>query len=150
MPLGLGLALARPDCEVIVLSGDGSLLMNLGCLVSVTASRVTNLTIVLLDNGLYEVTGGQKTPGEQSRVDYAAVARATGFPSVATFTQLEVWRAFLSGGRDQVGPRFYSLRVLPVDPTTPRDSSRRVDDEIQRLRRTLSIRGCDSRNPKRL
>src|SRR5688572_9667396 len=42
VPLGLGLALSRPDCEVIVLSGDGSLLMNLGCLATATASGATN------------------------------------------------------------------------------------------------------------
>src|SRR5688572_30706689 len=56
VPLGLGLAIARPDCEVVVLSGDGSLLMSLGCLISILASGVTNFTIVLLDNGSYEVT----------------------------------------------------------------------------------------------
>ncbi|MCA9271116.1 MAG: hypothetical protein KDA41_21690, partial [Planctomycetales bacterium] len=60
VPLGLGLALADPRREVTVLSGDGSLLMSLGSLVSVVDSGAENISIVLLDNGLYEVTGGQR------------------------------------------------------------------------------------------
>src|SRR4029450_13535584 len=69
MPLGLGLALAQPRREVVVVSGDGSLLMSLGSLVTVVRAGATNFSIVLLDNGIYEVTGGQKTPAT-SAVDY--------------------------------------------------------------------------------
>ena len=67
IPLALGLALAQPQREVLAISGDGSLLMSLGSLVTVVGSGVTNLTVVLLDNGIYEVTGGQETPA--ARVD---------------------------------------------------------------------------------
>ena len=137
VPLGLGLALSRPDCDVIVLSGDGSLLMSLGCLATVTASEATNLTILLLDNGLYEVTGGQQTPGEQARVDYAAVARAAGFKAVDSFSRIDDWRAYLASPGNSAGPRFIALRVLPVDPATPRCNSTRVNQELQRLRNTL-------------
>ncbi len=144
VPLGLGLALARPDCEVVVLSGDGSLLMNLGCLASVTASGATNLTIVLFDNGMYEVTGGQQTPGCQARVDYAAVARATGFHTVASFSQLAAWRDYTVSDWDAAGPRFFSLRVLPVEPATPRCTTTRVDQELRRLRATLLARPLQS------
>lgn len=137
IPLGLGLSLARPDFEVIVLSGDGSLLMNLGSLVTVTASGAKNLTIVLLDNGMYEVTGGQKTPGRQSRVDYAALARAAGFVAVAAFAEVAAWREYVCSGWVDAGPRFLSLRVLPVAPETPRCSATRVDQELRRLRAAL-------------
>src|SRR5882757_1221049 len=60
--LGLGLALAQPAREVWVLNGDGAMLMNLGCLVTIVASRAENITLIVFDNGIYEVTGGQQTP----------------------------------------------------------------------------------------
>jgi thiamine pyrophosphate-dependent acetolactate synthase large subunit-like protein len=137
VPLGLGIAIARPDCEVIVLSGDVSLLMNLGCLVSVTASGVTNLTVILLDNGIYEVTGGQQTPGWQSQIDYAALARASGFRNVESFVQLDDWRGFLKSAWQRTGPSFFALRVHPVQTDTPRCTTTQVDQELQRLRTTL-------------
>src|SRR5205814_3577055 len=62
IPLALGLAMAQPRRHVLVVSGDGALLMNLGSLMTVAGSGVTNLTVVVLENELYEVTGGQKTP----------------------------------------------------------------------------------------
>src|SRR5688500_19167534 len=80
--VGLGLALAQPARRVIVLSGDGSLLMNLGSLVTISAQRPPNLVIVVFVNGVYEVTGAQVTPGpETAPVDYAAPARASGIQS---------------------------------------------------------------------
>jgi len=72
--LGLGLALAKPERGVIVLDGDGSTLMNLGSLVTVANHRVP-LYLLIIDNGLYEVTGGQRTAGT-GRVDFALMARA--------------------------------------------------------------------------
>ena len=116
--LGLGLALAKPLCEVLVINGDGAMLMNLGCLVSIVASGVQNLTLVVLDNGLYEVTGGQKTPAacvsEAITVDYAGLARAAGFASVSRFDQLDLWRRLAAEVLRQPGPRFILLAVEPV------------------------------------
>src|ERR1041385_2994365 len=60
--LGLGLALAQPERGVIVVNGDGCTLMNLGCLVTL-ANHPARLYLVIIDNGLYEVTGGQPTAG---------------------------------------------------------------------------------------
>ena len=60
--LGLGLALARPDRRIIVLNGDGGMLMNLGSLVTISACAPANLVILLFDNGVYEITGAQPTP----------------------------------------------------------------------------------------
>jgi sulfopyruvate decarboxylase subunit beta len=62
-PLGLGLALARPDVRVVVLDGDGSLLMNLGALVTIGGQAPQNLVHVVIDNGGYAMTGGQPLPG---------------------------------------------------------------------------------------
>src|SRR5438874_8240570 len=81
VPLGLGLCLSKPGLGVIVLTGDGGLLMNLGCLVTVAQHRVP-LYVVLIDNGLYEVTGGQPVAGE---VNFAEVARGAGFRRVSRF-----------------------------------------------------------------
>ena len=63
--IGLGLALAQPDRRVIVCNGDGSMLMNLGSLVSIAGAGATNLVVLVFDNGVYEVTGSQPTPGSR-------------------------------------------------------------------------------------
>ncbi|MEP6495308.1 MAG: thiamine pyrophosphate-dependent enzyme [bacterium] len=111
--LGLGLALAQPDRQVIVCNGDGSMLMNLGSLVSITGSGVTNLTVVLFDNGVYEVTGAQPTPASGA-VDFAAIARGSGFQSVFEFTDLDEWRDSVGRILKAHGPTFVMLKVEPV------------------------------------
>ncbi len=78
--LGLGLALAQPNRGVIVVNGDGCMLMSLGSLVTL-ANHPALLYLVILDNALYEVTGGQPTAGS-GRVDFAAMARAAGIRRV--------------------------------------------------------------------
>ena len=70
--LALGLAPARPDREVIAFNGDGCMLMSLGCLVTIVASGAQNLTLVVLENGVYEVTGGQHTAGAVSESTLSA------------------------------------------------------------------------------
>lgn len=70
---------------MIVVSGDGSLLLNVDFLISVVESQVTNISIVLLDNGIYEVTSSQTVPDTIAQVDYADRARATTFPNMAQF-----------------------------------------------------------------
>jgi thiamine pyrophosphate-dependent acetolactate synthase large subunit-like protein len=97
-PLGLGIALAQPDQRVIVVNGDGCLLMNLGCLVTITAQAPKNFTLIIIDNGVYEVTGNQATTGSAAKraarqsVDYVALARAAGFEEVYEFDDVESWR----------------------------------------------------------
>lgn len=126
IPLALGMALARPEQEVIAISGDGSLLMSLGTLVTVIGTGVTNLSIVLLDNGVYEVTGGQKTPATE-RTDFAGFATSAGFSTVEKFTSAESWENKVEQFFQTVGPRFAWLCVEPVtqdyflDPPIPMD-----------------------------
>ena len=72
--LGLGLALAQPERGVIVVNGDGCTLMNLGALVTI-ASQPANIYLIVVDNGLYEVTGGQPTAAS-GRVSPRAPARS--------------------------------------------------------------------------
>lgn len=119
IPLGLGLALAKPDYEVIVISGDGSLLMNMGTLATVTASSASNLSIILLDNGVYAVTGCQRNAGSSGNVDYAGLARATGFENVSHFTDESSWRNGLSDLLTSAGPRFVWLNVTAEHHTLP-------------------------------
>jgi phosphonopyruvate decarboxylase len=108
--LGLGLALSQPNRRVIVCNGDGSMLMNLGSLVTISGARPQNLMVIVFDNGAYEVTGAQPTPAPNV-VDYAAIARGAGFTSVHAFDDLEAW----SGSAEQIlaniGPTFVWLRV---------------------------------------
>ncbi len=137
VPLGLGVALAQPQREVVVVSGEGSLLMNLGCLVTVVDSGATNLTIVVLDNGIYEVTGGQKTAATQSQTDFAGLARAAGFPNVSHFWNANDWRRRSPGVFDQRGPRFIWLEVAPLSDPLPIDPPRPVTEQIARLRKAL-------------
>jgi sulfopyruvate decarboxylase subunit beta len=119
-PLGLGIALARPERTVIVLNGDGSTLMNLGSLVTITAERVANLILVVLDNGVYEVTGAQPTPGSapgrrgRDALDFAALARACGFSLIYRFSDGATWQREVRRVLDGGGPAFVLLDVAPV------------------------------------
>src|SRR5437868_13949832 len=89
--LALGLALAQPERGVIVLNGDGCMLMNLGSLVTL-AGQPAPVYLVILDNGLYEVTGGQAHAGA-GHVDFAQLARGAGIRRVYAFDTLESWQA---------------------------------------------------------
>src|ERR671933_1832321 len=86
--IALGLALARPELRVVVLDGDGSLLMNLSSLATERTAGVPNLVHVVWDNGGWEVTGGQPA-GAPFGIDLEVVARGCGFPRTATLSHLE-------------------------------------------------------------
>ena len=109
VPVGLGLCLAQPGRGVVVLTGDGGLLMNLGCLVTV-AQFALPLHVLLIDNGLYEVTGGQPV-ANAGRTNFAAIARGAGITRVYECATRAEWEAAagesLSGG----GPVFVWLKV---------------------------------------
>jgi phosphonopyruvate decarboxylase len=97
----LGLALALPARRVVVLDGDGALLMNLGSLATAGMHQPPNLVHVVWDNGVWEITGGQPI-GSAHSVDLAGVARACGFDHVARVETLRDFRdAFGQAMRDQ-------------------------------------------------
>src|SRR5690349_5377319 len=75
-PIALGVALAQPNRRVIALEGDGSLLMQLGCLTTIATLAPKNLTLVVMDNGIYQITGSQPTPAQHA--DLVAVAAGCG------------------------------------------------------------------------
>src|ERR1700757_3333240 len=76
-PIPLRVALAQPERGVIALEGDGSILMALGCLATIGSLKPRNLTVIIMDNGLYQITGKQPTATSRS-TDIVAVARGTG------------------------------------------------------------------------
>lgn len=108
--VGLGLALARPDVRVVVLDGDGSLLMNLGVLVTVAAHRPDNLLHVVLNNGKYDVTGGQPIPGPNS-LRLAGLARAAGILLVHEVDSRAEWATLLDAALIEPGCRFVNVAV---------------------------------------
>lgn len=108
---GLGIALAQPHRRVIVFNGDGSMLMNLGSLVTVASQAPPNLAIILLDNGVYEVTGAQPVP---ARVDFVAIARASGFSTTHHYSELDAWSRDAEHVIAQPGPTFVLLDIQPV------------------------------------
>ena len=94
--IGLGIALAQNRHGVIVVNGDGSMLMNLGSLVTL-AGYPANVYLVIMDNQMYEITGGQPTVGA-GKVDFAALARGAGIQRIYHFEKLDASEGVLSGG----------------------------------------------------
>ena len=119
--IGLGLALAQPTRRVIVCNGDGSMLMNLGSLVSIADAKATNLAVVMFANGVYEVTGEEPVPGAGA-VDFVAIAKAAGFCSTFEFSDLAAWRSAVHGALAAPGPTFVTLHV-DTQPGTPAPKS---------------------------
>jgi len=122
--VGLGLALAQPQRKIMILDGDGSLLMNLGSMVTVSNKAPTNLYHFLFDNGVYAVTGGQPVPG-RGRADWEEMAKGAGYAAVFNFDNLED----LTTGIDEVlastGPVFVRLAVAPeIENTAAEDRPR--------------------------
>jgi thiamine pyrophosphate-dependent acetolactate synthase large subunit-like protein len=133
--LGLGLALAHPERGVIVLNGDGCMLMNLGSLVTL-ANHPANLYLLIVDNALYEVTGGQPTAGS-GHTDFAGMARAAGIQRVYAFDNLERWRAGANEALSGPGPVVVWLKVEgrlgQKTPSPPRPMA----EQIARLQQAL-------------
>jgi thiamine pyrophosphate-dependent acetolactate synthase large subunit-like protein len=133
--LGLGLALAHPERGVIVVNGDGSMLMNLGCLVTL-ANYPAPVYLLIIDNGLYEVTGGQPTVGA-GRTDFAALARAAGIARVYSFDSLSAWRESAGEALSGPGPVVVWLKVQgrlgEKTPSPPRPMA----EQVALLKQTL-------------
>ncbi|MBY0457356.1 MAG: hypothetical protein K2V38_08470 [Gemmataceae bacterium] len=135
VPLGLGLCLAQPGREVVVLTGDGGLLMNLGCLVTVAQFRVP-LRIILIDNGLYEVTGGQAV-ANAGRTDFAQLARGAGIGRVYACDAREAWASVAGQALAGDGPVFVWLKVEGTRGKATPAAPRPMGAQIARLREAL-------------
>lgn len=108
----LGLALGRPDRRVVVLDGDGSLLMNLGSLVTIAHAAPKNLVHCLCQNGTYETNGSVPIP-RAGQVDFGGVARAAGYPRTYEFADLGDWDREVGRILKEEGPIFVDLKVEP-------------------------------------
>jgi sulfopyruvate decarboxylase subunit beta len=133
--LGLGLALATGR-GVVAVTGDGSLLMNLGCLVTV-ANHPAPLTVILIDNGLYEVTGGQDVAGA-GKTDYAGLARAAGIGRVYVFADADSWRFAAAEVLNGSGPAFVWLKVQGERGHKTPSPPRPMAEQVARLRAALT------------
>ena len=117
---GLGLALARPDKRVVVLDGDGSLLMNLGTLVTIGAVAPKNFVHFVGHNGSYEANGGAPLPNKE--VDFATMARAAGIKSCHTIDDIGAFEAQIADILKAEGPVFADL-LIEQGPLSNRDYS---------------------------
>ena len=132
--LGLGLALAQPDRRVIVCNGDGSMLMNLGSLVTIVGSGAANVIVLVFQNGVYEVTGAQPMPAE---ADFATIARGAGFSSVFEFSNADDWTSRIDAVLEAPGPVFAVLRVAPDAGIPGPKSPGPAGERARRLREAL-------------
>ena len=110
--VALGVALAHPDRRVVLWDGDGGLLMNLGSLVTVAGSAPRNLYHVVLDNGMYAMTGGQPTPNSGT-VSYTELAQGAGYARTFEFDDLEEWTTGIGEVLDQEGPVLIVVKTEP-------------------------------------
>jgi thiamine pyrophosphate-dependent acetolactate synthase large subunit-like protein len=110
VPIAFGLARARPNDFVICVEGDGSVLMNLGALATVGSYAPQNLAIVILDNGAYQITGGQPTH-TAGAVDLSHVARGCGIASSSQVSTLDDFTSTLDTILDAPGPHVLVARV---------------------------------------
>lgn len=105
----LGLALAFPQRRVLVLDGDGSLLMNLGSLVTIAAVSPKNLVHFVCQNGCYEANGGHPLPNPE--VDFAGIARSAGWHACCTFDDLATFESEIPSLLNAEGPVFAVLKI---------------------------------------
>ena len=117
VPMGLGVALNAADRKVVVVTGDGELLMGIGSLVTVASMAPANLSIVCIDNAQHGETGGQS--GHTGKAtDLETIAKGAGFSSTMTITcsnQIKDGVGFLATA---TGPRFLNVRVTDGMPST--------------------------------
>jgi thiamine pyrophosphate-dependent acetolactate synthase large subunit-like protein len=115
---GLGLALAQPGRRVVLFDSEGDILMSLGQLPTIAEQAPANFYHFILDNEVYATTGGQPVPGAK-QVDYAGLARASGYPRAFNFAELQDFSRELPGILAAPGPVFVALKVLPEVENTP-------------------------------
>ena len=109
--IGLGVALAQPDLPVVVITGDGEMLMGIGSLATVGLQRPRNLSIIVLDNEVYGETGGQASH-TAATVDLVGVARSCGITdarAIATMADIEAFAPLIQ--EVSSGPRFASIKI---------------------------------------
>jgi thiamine pyrophosphate-dependent acetolactate synthase large subunit-like protein len=121
-PIALGVALAQPKRGVIALEGDGSILMALGCLTTIGMIQPKNLTIVIMDNGIYQITGGQRTATQES-ADIVAIAQGAGIENSVWACDEKHFEQLIDRRSDENGPVLIAAKIdhQPAVSQTVRD-----------------------------
>ncbi|AHY51907.1 hypothetical protein BJS_06536 [Bradyrhizobium japonicum SEMIA 5079] len=121
-PIALGVALAQPDRRVFALEGDGSLLMQLGALATIAALKPKNLIMIVMDNGIYQITGAQPTPAA-GVADIVAIATGSGLANSAWAADEEDFERLVDEAMSASEPSLIAVRIddKPGVGTTRRD-----------------------------
>ncbi|MGT2439522.1 thiamine pyrophosphate-dependent enzyme [Bradyrhizobium betae] len=121
-PIALGVALAQPDRRVFALEGDGSLLMQLGALSTIATLKPKNLIMIVMDNGIYQITGAQPTPAA-SVADIVGIATASGLANSAWAADEEDFERLVDTAMSASEPSLIAVRIddKPGVGTTRRD-----------------------------
>jgi thiamine pyrophosphate-dependent acetolactate synthase large subunit-like protein len=109
-PIALGVALAQPKRRVFALEGDGSLLMQMGCLSTIATQAPKNLTMILMDNGIYQITGSQPTPAA-AVADLVAIAIGCGITNSAWAADEEDFERLVDQSLSATVPTLIALRI---------------------------------------
>src|SRR5258708_13944048 len=115
-PIAFGVALAQPERGVIALEGDGSILMALGCLTTIGMVKPRNLTIVIMDNGIYQITGKQKAATATS-ADIVAIARGAGIANSHWVRDENHFEHLVSRRFDDGGPVLLAAKIADMPGT---------------------------------
>jgi thiamine pyrophosphate-dependent acetolactate synthase large subunit-like protein len=137
VPIALGVALAQPKRRVIALEGDGSILMQLGVFGTIATLQPKNLTVVIMDNGAYQITGAQAT-ATAFKTDIAAIARGAGVAQSGWAADEADFEGLVAKALVEDGPSLIAARIdrEPGVGTTDRDPARIRD----RFMRGLGVR----------
>lgn len=121
-PIALGVAMAQPDRGVIAVEGDGSILMNLSCFGTIAKMKPKNLTIIILDNGTYQITGNQPTVTKDV-ADIVAIAKGSGIANSAWASTNAEFDKLVAPPFNTSGPRLIAAKIddKPAVGQTPRD-----------------------------
>ena len=122
VPIAFGVAIAQPQRHVVALEGDGSLLMQLGCLATVAMRAPKNLTMIVWDNGIYQITGSQPT-ASAATADLIAIARGAGIANSAWAADEDDFDRLVAAALKGGGPSLIAARIdhKPAVATTDRD-----------------------------
>jgi thiamine pyrophosphate-dependent acetolactate synthase large subunit-like protein len=121
-PIALGAALAQPERHIFALEGDGSLLMQVGCLTTIASLAPKNLTMIVMDNGMYQITGAQPTPAAAVS-DIVAIAAGCGLSQGTWAADEDDFERLIDDALASEGPTFIAVRIddKPGTGTTDRD-----------------------------
>ncbi len=139
--LGLGLALAQPDRKVMILEGDGALLMNLGGLMTIANMAPPNLIHFVFQNGVYLSTGGHPIPAAD-KLNFVMVAKGAGYPHTYDFEDLESFKSSIETIIHQAGPNFVCIKCAPTGERlhSTRGTQKELRERCMAMRQILTSR----------